>query len=102
MPDILRTILQNLEGDAYVQLIPTLFQRLSMFPNLTAEGRLAYVYQDEIKRMIINRLRDEGVITKSELTVWLKDKYKEGFFDLENILAELIKMEIIKDRDVPG
>jgi len=102
MADILRTILQNLEGDSYLHIIPSLFQRLSMFPNLTSEGRIAYVYQDEIKRMIINRLREEGVITKSELAVWIKDKSKEGFFDIENILAELIKMELIKESSIKG
>ena len=29
--------------------------------------------------MIINRLREEGVVSKSELMVWLKDRYKQGF-----------------------
>ncbi|MFX0133710.1 MAG: DUF2341 domain-containing protein [Candidatus Hodarchaeota archaeon] len=102
MVDILRIIFQNLEGDSYLHIISSLFQRLSMFPNLTAEGRIAYLYQDEIKRMIITRLREEGVIIKSELMVWLKDKYKESFFDLENILTELIKMEIIKGSSIKG
>ncbi len=102
MADILRIILQNLEDDSYLHIISSLFQRLAMFPNLTAEGRIAYIYQDEIKRMIINRLREEGVISKSELMVWLKDKYKEGFFDLANILAELVKMEIVKESSIKG
>jgi hypothetical protein len=102
MADILRIISQNLEDDSYLQLIPSLFQRLSIFPSLTIEGHIAYTYQDEIKRMIINRLRDEGVISKSELIVWLKDKYKEGFIDFESILSDLMKMEIIKEATIKG
>ncbi|MHA1284161.1 MAG: hypothetical protein ACTSQP_16810 [Promethearchaeota archaeon] len=58
-------------------------------------------YQDEIKRMIINRLREEGVVSKSELMVWLKD-YRQGFVDLDSVLIELIKREIIKEASVKG
>ena len=100
--DISRIILQNIIDDAYVPMIPDLFRRLSVYPTLNNEQHLAITYQDEIKRLIINRLRDEGVISKSELMVWLKDQYKQGFIDLEGVLIELIKREIIKETSVKG
>src|SRR5665648_1088162 len=100
--DVSRIILQNLEDEAYVSLIPSLFQRLSVYPTLNNEQRLAITYQDEIKRMIINRLREEGVVSKSELMVWLKDRYKQGFVDLEGVLIELIKRDLIKETSVKG
>jgi len=100
--DASRIILQNLEDDNYISMIPSIFQRLSVYPTLNDEQRLAITYQDEIKRMIINRLREEGVVSKSELMVWLKDKYREGFVDLEGVLIELIKREIIKEASVKG
>ena len=100
--DISRIILQNLDGDAYEPMVPDLFRRLSVYPTLNNEQRLAITYQDEIKRLIINRLRDEGVVSKSELMVWLKDKYKQGFVDLEGILLELVKREIVKETSVKG
>ena len=102
LADVSRIILQNLDDDAYLQMIPSLFQRLSVYPTLNAEQRLAITFQDDIKRMIINRLREEGVVSKSELMVWLKDKYKQGFVDLEGVLIELIKREIIKEASVKG
>jgi hypothetical protein len=102
LADVSRIILQNLEDDKYVSMIPSLFRRLSVYPTLTDEQRLAITYQDEVKRMIVNRLRDEGVVSKSELMVWLKDKYKQGFVDLEGVLIELIKREIIKEASVKG
>jgi len=102
LADVSRLILQNLEDEKYLELIPSLFQRLSVYPTLNAEQRLALTYQDEIKRLIINRLRDEGVVSKSELMVWLKDKYKQGFVDLEGVLIELIKRELIKEASVKG
>jgi len=102
LADASRIILQNLEDDAYVQFVPSLFRRLSVYPTLNEEQRLAMMYQDEIKRMIINRLREEGTVSKSELMVWLKDRYKQGFVDLEGVLIELIKREIIKETSVKG
>ena len=36
-----RIILQNLEDDAYVQFIPSLFRRLTVYPTLNEEQRLA-------------------------------------------------------------
>jgi hypothetical protein len=102
LADASRMILQNLEDDAYVPLVPSLFRRLSVYPTLSDEQRLAITYQDEIKRMIINRLREEGVVSKSELMVWLKDRYKQGFVDLEGVLIEMIKRELIKETSVKG
>lgn len=102
LADASRIILQNVEDDSYLQLIPSLFRRLSVYPTLNNEQRLAMTYQDEIKRMIVNRLRDEGVVSKSELMVWLKDRYKQGFVDLEGVLIELIKRDIIKEASVKG
>jgi len=100
--DISRIILGNIDDDAFLQMIPTLFRRLSVYPTLSDEQRLALTYQDEIKRMIINRLRDEGVVSKSELMIWLKDRYKQGFIDVDGILMELIKREIVKEASVKG
>ncbi len=102
LADASRVILQNLEDDAYLSMISSLFRKLSAYPTLNSEQQLAMTYQDEIKRMIINRLREEGTVSKSELTVWLKDRYKQGFIDLDSVLIELIKRELIKGTSVKG
>ncbi len=102
MPDVSRILIENIQDDSYLYMFPSLFQRLSLYPSLSDEEILALNYQDEIKRMIIDNLRDIGVITKSELTIWLRDKYVEGFIDLEATLLELLKKDIIKQVTVKG
>ncbi|MFW9771819.1 MAG: hypothetical protein ACFFFB_02600 [Candidatus Heimdallarchaeota archaeon] len=102
LSDISRIIIQNLEDNLYLDMIPFLFQRLSVYPHLNLEQTLAITYQDEVNRLIINRLREEGVVSKSELSVWLKDKYRRGFFDIDATLNELIKKELIKETSVKG
>ena len=102
LADISRIITQNYENRAYLEMIPFLFQRLSAYPNLNEEQALALTYEDEINRLLINRLREEGVVSKSELKVWMKEKYYRGFFDIDGILMELIKKDIIKEASVKG
>ncbi|MFW9971662.1 MAG: hypothetical protein ACFFDF_15815 [Candidatus Odinarchaeota archaeon] len=102
LSDISRVIFQNYEDNAYLDMIPFLFQRLSTYPNLNEEQSLAITFLDNVNRLIIDRLREEGVITKSELKIWLKDRYREGFFDVDSILMELIKKEVIKETSVKG
>jgi hypothetical protein len=102
MSDILQIILENYEDESYLQMIPSLFQRLSVYPSLSDEEILALDYENEIKRMIIDMLRVDGVVTKSELLFWLKDKYTEGFMDVEAILLDFITRDIIKQVSVKG
>ncbi|MFX1454242.1 MAG: DUF2341 domain-containing protein [Promethearchaeota archaeon] len=102
MADTAHVILQNISDDSYLQMIPSLFQRISGYPNLTEEQQYFLFYQDEIKHMIIEILRNYGVITKSELIIWVKERELVDIIDLESILAQFIKSEIIKVRSVKG
>ncbi len=102
LADMSRQILSNLDDNAYIQILPSLFQRISVYPKLNPEQKLALMYQGEIKRMIIERLRNEAILTKAELMIWLKDQYSQGFFDLESILVGLIKEDLIKVASVKG
>jgi len=102
MADTLRILIENIEDDSYKPLMPSLFQRLSLFPSLSDEEVITHSYQDEIKRMIIDNLRDIGLITKSELNVWLRDKFLEVFIDLDATLSEMLKKEFIKQVSVKG
>jgi hypothetical protein len=102
LSDATRLIVQNLENDAYKPLIPSIFQRLSVFPKLTEELKTAMLYTDDARRLVIKRLQEEGSILKSEISVWLKDQYREGFADVEGLIQSLIKDSIVKTRSVKG
>jgi hypothetical protein len=102
MADVLRDLLENVEDDSYKKLMPSYFQRLSLYPSFSEEEILALTYQDDAKRMIIENLRDTGIISKSELVIWFKDKYIEKFIDLEATLSDLLKKGFIKQISVKG
>jgi hypothetical protein len=102
LSDISRTIVQNLDTEAYKSILPSLFQRVSVYPTLDESQKLMMVYLDETKRLLLKRLRDEGSISKSEVAVWLKDKYKSGFVDLESVITSFIKANLVKQSSVKG
>jgi hypothetical protein len=102
LAEITRQILMSLEPEALVKILPPLFQRLSVYPTLNDEQRLAMMFNSEVKRMILKRLREESAISKSEIAIWLKDQYKDGFVDIENIISGLVKLGLVKIASVKG
>jgi len=102
MADVARIIMANLDGSMYKTLLPSLFQRLSVYPSLRPEQKLAMVYLDETKRKVIQRLQEEGSVSKSELGIWLKDIYQSGFVDIESIVTSLVKENVTKGASIKG
>lgn len=102
MPDASRRLYKAYNEDSLQDIIASVYQRLSIFPTLNEEQMLAMTYEDEIKRLIIQRLREECVISKSELMVWLKDAHKHGFVDVDGLIIDLIKRDLIKETSVKG
>lgn len=102
LSEVSQIILQNLEDDVYIDIIPSLYQKIVQYPSLTFEQKLAVTYNNEIKRSLLIQLREEGVILKSDLTDWLQERYLKGFGDLDTILFELVQKEIIEIISVKG
>ncbi|MHA1777697.1 MAG: hypothetical protein DRO88_00805 [Promethearchaeia archaeon] len=100
--EVSRQIVANLDSGNFDALLPPLFQRLSVFPTLTEEQRLCMQYESEIKRMILQRLREEATVSKSEIAIWLKDQYRDGFVDVENVLTSMIQVGLIQISSVKG
>jgi hypothetical protein len=99
---ISHTILQNLRNKKYLRMIPSLFDIISNAIDYTYEQQLAFIYQDEIKRLALNRLREEGLIEKSEFKAWIADKYRNSYVDVESKFSELIKAGLIKEGSIVG
>ena len=102
LADAARLVIANLDGKEYKPLIPSIFQRLSVYPSLNEERKIAMLYSDEAKRMVIQKLQKEGSLLKSEIAVWLRDQFKGGFVEIEGILLSLIKESLIKSVSVKG
>jgi hypothetical protein len=102
LSELARQVLINLNSTALKAVLPNLFQRLSVYPTMTEEQRYAMFFQNEIKRLVLKRLREEVSFPKSELAIWLKDQYKSAFVDIEGLTNDLVKSNIMKLASVKG
>ncbi|MHA1728540.1 MAG: hypothetical protein ACTSWY_07390 [Promethearchaeota archaeon] len=102
MADSARLILSNMVDNTYIPLIPSIFQRLSVYPSLNEEQKLAMIYTEDSKREVFKRLQEEGSMLKSEISVWLRDQFMDEFVDVEGIINSFIKQTLVKSRSVKG
>lgn len=97
LADVSREIILKNDEITFKTLIPSIFQRISNYPSHKPEQKLALIFADKIKRNILLRLEEEGVINKSELQVWLKDVEKTTFLDVDSLVSSLVKDGIVKE-----
>ncbi|MHA1267585.1 MAG: hypothetical protein ACTSRS_20280 [Candidatus Helarchaeota archaeon] len=95
LTDSVRTIMSNLEYRRYIQLLPEIYKKIVTYPAMTQEQKLALVVLDPVKKMILDRLIEDGSATKSELNSWLKEKLAKEELDIDAILHSMIKMGLI-------
>ena len=96
LADVAQILLQKLDKEEYLNLIPSLYKHIRDYPFFNYEQQFIYLYQNDIKRWIITRLRAEGVVTKSQLITWLKQTYPNGFGDIDLTLFEFVQKDFIQ------
>jgi len=101
--DISSVIIQNKkESDNLKKLMPQLFHRVAVYPTFDEKRKLMFIYSDKLKRILLERLRSEGSLFKSEISVWFQEEYETLFVDIENVIDRFTKMGIIKQASVKG
>jgi len=95
LTDSVRTIMSNLEYRRYMQMLPDLYKKIVTYPRMTREQHLALMFLDPVKKMILDRLIEDGSATKTELHSWLKEKLAKEELDIDAILHSMIKMGLI-------
>ncbi|HMF33199.1 MAG TPA: hypothetical protein VKK79_17370 [Candidatus Lokiarchaeia archaeon] len=96
MTEVSGTILAHLGKEDFLSLLPSFYKLISSYPTMKSEQRLARVCQDETRRKVLQRLREEGALVKSELDIWLRDLNRGRIVDIDDILKPLIKEGLVK------
>ena len=102
MTDAAREIMANLPNDRYLDLVPNIYNRIKLYPTFEEEQKIAVAYADMTKRIIIDRLIEDGSATKTDLLTWIKEKTGLEFIDIDAILNSLVKLGLIKISSVKG
>ncbi|NVM02070.1 MAG: hypothetical protein HWN67_07020 [Candidatus Helarchaeota archaeon] len=94
--DTAQLIMVNLQYDKHLLLLPNILDRISLYPTFKEEQKLAYVYSDEVRHLIMSRLVEEGNTTKNDLSGWLKEKLEIDYLIIDDIINSLVKLGLIK------
>ena len=95
LTDSVRNIMSNLEYRRYMTMLPDIYKKIITYPKMTREQQVALTFLDSTKKMILDRLIEDGSATKSELYSWLKEKLVKEDIDIDAILHSMIKMGLI-------
>ncbi|MEM3585752.1 MAG: hypothetical protein QXO71_00380 [Candidatus Jordarchaeaceae archaeon] len=102
LAEIAAHIFSKLENEAYKAELEDLYNKLTRFPTLTEEQKMAVILSDPVRRSIIERLIEEGNTTMSDLEVWLKHKLDVKAIELNSFLSPLIKNGLVTTQWVEG
>ena len=100
LSNTMRLITSNLRGKQYIEYFPIYFQNIKTFPVMTNEQKLALVLLDPVKKQVIDRLIEDGTISKSELTSWLRDKFGSEDIDMDSIINSLLRNKILHEETI--
>jgi len=75
--------------------LPEIFKNIVNYPKMDHDQHLALAFLDPVKKMILDRLIEDGSATKSELLTWLKDRLARENIDIDGILHSMIKIGLI-------
>ena len=102
LADVNREMIINKDSDNLQQILEVQYHRLAIYPRINKEQKLALVYYNNIKRAIVRRLRAECMLLKSELSIWIKDEFKEEEIDIDLIVNSILQNGICKVESVKG
>ena len=95
--DTVRLIMAKAKGKRYVADLPLYYNQVSSFPKMNEEQKLALILLDPVKKMIIDRLIEDGTVSKSELSAWLKDRFGSEYIDIDAIINSLLRNKILRE-----
>ncbi|MFX0135328.1 MAG: hypothetical protein ACFFDN_16910 [Candidatus Hodarchaeota archaeon] len=99
---ISKKIINNLPDDKYKDLLPNLFNIISLYPNFKEDQKLAIAYIDDIKRLLISKLVKDVYIFKKDLENWLREKLSIDHLDIDSIINSLLNLGLVKNLSVEG
>ncbi|MBN2157178.1 MAG: hypothetical protein JW776_14130 [Candidatus Lokiarchaeota archaeon] len=98
----LQLIIQNLHNNEYLDNIALFYNAVERYYMLNDEQKLSWLFQNDLRRIILDILRKTAVIEKSHLVRKIEEIYEGGFFDVEPTLMGLEKLGIIRMGMIEG
>ncbi len=92
----LQLLIQSLHNNQYMDNIALFYSNIDRYYMLNEEQKLSWLFQNDLRRIIIEVLRKAAVIEKSHLIAKIEESYIDVYFDIEPILMSLEKSGIVR------
>jgi len=79
-----------------IEKIEEVYNQISLYTTFDEEQKLAFVYSDNIKRSIMDKLINDVFITKKELKDWINEEQNLKIQNLDPVLNTLMKFGLLK------
>ncbi|MFX1451381.1 MAG: hypothetical protein ACFFCM_11090, partial [Promethearchaeota archaeon] len=91
-----KDIMKDLSSDQFKELLPKIYEYISLYPTFDEEQKLAIAHNNEIKRLIMTKLIQNAFISKKDLLDWVKEKKQIKNIVLDPILDSLIELGLVR------
>jgi len=102
LAEVAAKIFSKIENEEYKAELEDLYNKLTRFPTLNEEQKMAVILSDPVRLNIIERLIEEGNTTLADLETWLKHKLEVKAIDIYSYLSPLIKNGLVTTQWVEG
>ena len=100
--EVASKIFENLGEKKYVEKLPEFYKFLEKYPVLTRDQKIASVLLDPIKSFVFKTLLEYGCVTKDQLQEDIIKKLGVKTFDINAILASMVKAGLVVSEWVEG
>ena len=100
--EVASKIFENLGEKKYVEKLPEFYKFLEKYPVLTRDQKIASVLLDPIKSFVFKTLLEYGCVTKDQLQEDIVKKLGVKTFDINAILASMVKAGLVVSEWVEG
>lgn len=97
LSDTVRQIMSNVKGRRYKAQLPVFFKNITNYPRMSTEQKLALMLLDPIKKMVIDRLIEDGNVSKTELAAWIKDRFAFEYLDIDSIVNSMLRNRVLRE-----
>jgi hypothetical protein len=96
----IQLLIKNLQNNQYMDDIALFYSNIERYYLLNDEQKLSWLFQDDLRKIILQLMRKIAVVEKQQLVEKIKEIYNEDFFDIEPVLMSLEKSSIIRVEEI--
>ncbi len=97
--DVAWNILKSIKNDTLGEDIENIYTQIVEYSEFNEEQKLALMYVNEIKRTILDKLGNEGIIVQNEIISWFESQKTGESLDIEEIILGLVDEGFLQVQD---